>query len=103
MTKPVADKRSLINILIANRDRIRSYGVSSLSIFGSSVLDKLNPESDVDFLVDFDPGKKKYDNFMELSFYLEELLGREVELVTPQGLSKYIGSHILKEAERVAI
>lgn len=37
--------------------------------------------------------------FMELSFFLEELLGRKVELVTPQSLNKYIGPHILKDAE----
>jgi uncharacterized protein len=38
---------------------------------------------------------------MNLSFYLEDLLGRKVELVTPQALSKYVGPHIIKEAEDV--
>jgi predicted nucleotidyltransferase len=40
---------------------------------------------------------------MDLSFFLENLLGRKVELVTPQSLSKYIGPHILKEVENVSI
>jgi hypothetical protein len=40
---------------------------------------------------------------MELTFLLEELLGRKVELVTPEALSPYIGPHILKEVERVPI
>jgi predicted nucleotidyltransferase len=55
----------------------------------------------VDLLVEFAPGEKTYDNFMELSFYLEDLLGRKVELVTPQSLSKHIGPHILKQVEHV--
>jgi uncharacterized protein len=41
-------------------------------------------KSDVDLLVEFIPELKTFDNFMELSFFLEELLGRKVELVTPQ-------------------
>jgi predicted nucleotidyltransferase len=51
--------------------------------------------------VDFLPGQKSFDNFMELAFFLEELLGRKVEIVTPQSLSKHIGPHILKEVENV--
>ena len=103
MRQLVKNKEVLIETLIANRDAIRAFGVSGLSIFGSSVTDTLNPKSDIDFLVEFDPQKKSYDNFMDLSFYLEDLLGRKVELVTPQSLSKYIGPYILKEAEHVAI
>ncbi len=103
MSAPVPDKRTLLERLLANRNKIRSYGVCNLSLFGSSVSDSLNERSDIDFLVEFLPEKKSYDNFMELSFYLEDLLGRKIELVTPQSLSKYIGPHILKNAEYVAI
>lgn len=103
MNQQVNDKETLIEMLLANRQSIRSYGVSKLSIFGSSLINNLSPKSDIDFLVEFDPAKKSYDNFMDLSFYLEDLLGRRVEIVTPQSLSKYIGPYILKEAEYVAI
>lgn len=44
-----------------------------------------------------------FDNFMEVSFLLEDLLGRKVELVTPESLSPYIGPHILREVESVDI
>jgi predicted nucleotidyltransferase len=98
----VQNKRTLITLLKANGQKLRSYGVANLSVFGSFINGKPSPESDVDLLVDFDPNKKTYDNFMDLSFFLEDLLGRKVELVTPQSLSKYIGPHILKEAENVA-
>jgi predicted nucleotidyltransferase len=59
--------------------------------------------SDVDLLVEFIPEKKSFDNFMELSFFLEGLLGRKVELVTPQSLSKHIGPHILNEVVNVSL
>ncbi|MEJ2902324.1 nucleotidyltransferase family protein [Pedobacter panaciterrae] len=103
MQTAVQNKRTLISLLKANSQKLKSYGVSSLSIFGSFISGKLDVDSDVDLLVDFDPSQKSYDNFMDLSFFLEDLLGRKVELVTPQSLSKYIGSHILKQAEHVAI
>jgi predicted nucleotidyltransferase len=54
-------------------------------------------------LVDFMPEKHTFDNFMDVAFFLEELLGRKVELVTPEALSPYIGPHILGEMERVPI
>ena len=53
--------------------------------------------------VEFAPDKHTFDNFMELSFLLEYMLGRKVDIVTPEALSPYIGPHILKEVERVAI
>jgi predicted nucleotidyltransferase len=57
----------------------------------------------VDLLVDFFPEQKTFDNFMELSFFLEDLLGRKVELVTPQSLSKFIAPYILNELENVSL
>ena len=89
--------------LVANKQAIHAFGVSKLSIFGSFASGKSKEDSDVDFLVEFDPALKNYDNFIGLSFYLEYLLGRKVELVTPQSLSKYIGPYILNQAEDVAI
>jgi predicted nucleotidyltransferase len=103
MQTAVQNKRTLIALLKANGQQLKSYGVSHLSIFGSFITGKFNADSDVDLLIDFDPNQKSYDNFMDLSFFLEDLLGRKVEVVTPQSLSKYIGVHILKQAEHVAI
>jgi hypothetical protein len=50
----------------------------------------------------FESGQKTFDHFMALSFLLEDLLQRRVELVTPEGLSPYIGPYILQEVEYVA-
>lgn len=98
----VNDKASLIQQLLRNSSEIRHFGVKQLGFFGSFAKNtNIGINSDVDFLVEFEPNKKTYDNFINLSFYLEELLGRRIDLVTAQSLSKYIGPHILKEVENV--
>lgn len=96
-------KQDLLYPFSKNRDKIKSFGVNSLGIFGSFSKDTVNETSDVDLLVEFIPEKKSFDNFMELSFFLEGLLGRKVELVTPQSLSKHIGPHILNEVVNVSL
>ena len=104
MSLAVTNKESLIQQIIAHRRQIKSYGVRSLGLFGSfSKQAIISADSDIDLLVDFETGKKTYDNFMDLSFYLEELLGRKIDLVTPQSLSKYIGPYILNEVENVGL
>ncbi len=96
-------KQDLLVALSNNREIIKSYGVNSLGVFGSFSRGSFNDASDVDLLVNFTPGKKSFDNFMDLSFFLEDLLGRKVEIVTPQSLSTYIGPHILKEVQNVSL
>ena len=73
-----------------------------MGLFGSFARGNQKPESDVDLLVEFDPDRKTFDNFMGLAFLLEDLLERRVELVTPEALSPHIGPRILKEVEYVA-
>jgi predicted nucleotidyltransferase len=98
----IQDKQALLQRLLSHRSEIESFGVRRLGLFGSFARENMiHDNSDVDFLVDFETGKKTFDNFMELSFYLENLLGRKVELVTPQSLSPYLGPAILKEVENV--
>jgi predicted nucleotidyltransferase len=80
----------------------RSLGVSRLGLFGSFQRGDARAESDVDLLVEFEPGRKTFDSFMNLGFFLESLLGRRVELVTPESLSPYIGPRILREVQYVA-
>ena len=96
-------KQELLAAITSNREVIKGYGVSNLGLFGSFSKGTFTETSDVDLLVEFIPEQKTFDNFMELSFFLEELLGRKVELVTPQSLSKFIAPHILKEVENVSL
>jgi predicted nucleotidyltransferase len=83
--------------------QIRAFGVKRLGLFGSFVRGQQNEDSDVDVLVEFDLGKKTFDAFIHLAFFLEDLFGRRVELVTPESLSPYIGPHILREVEYVTV
>jgi len=55
--------------------------------------------SDVDILVEFEPEQKTFDNFMQLAFFLEDLSGRNVDLITIESLSPHIGPYILHEVE----
>jgi predicted nucleotidyltransferase len=96
-------KKELLNALSKNREMIKLFGVTSLGIFGSFSKGKIKESSDVDLLVDFDPAKKSFDNFMDLSFFLEGIFGRKVEKVTTQSLSKFIGPHILNEVQNVSL
>ena len=77
--------------------------VERLGLFGSFVRGEQDPQSDVDLLVRFRPQEKTFDNFMQLGFFLEDLLQRKVELVTTESLSPYLGPHILEETQDVAL
>lgn len=99
----VANKDDLLILLRRHQADLRKFGVARLGLFGSFVRNEPTPQSDVDLLVEFAPGQKTFFNFMDLCFFLEELFGRKVDLLTPESLSPYIGPYILKEAEDVPL
>ena len=103
MHAAVQTKSELIAKIMANQEQILLYGVQRLGIFGSFAKGNVSADSDVDFFVEFDPKKKTFDNFMDLGFYLEQLTGRKIEMVTPQSLNKFIGKYIVKEVEYVSL
>jgi len=102
MTQEVQTKADVFRTLTENWRQIEALGVLRIGLFGSFVRDDQRPESDVDLLVHFEPGRKTFDNFMELAFLLEDLFSRRVEVVTPEALSPHIGPRILEEVEYVA-
>lgn len=79
----------------------RRFGVRDLTLFGSVARDEATQESDVDVLVGFD-GPATFDRFMDLKFFLEEILSARVDLVTRAGLRSRIRPVIEREAIRVA-
>ncbi len=95
----IKTKQDFLNVIDQNRSHLRALGVKKIGLFGSFVRGEQRPESDLDLLVEFDPGRKTFDSFMELAFFLEELLQHRIELVTVESLRPYIGPHILKEVE----
>jgi len=94
-------RQGILQILQVNQEKIRSFGVIKLGLFGSFARNEQTVESDIDLLVEFQQDKKTFDNFIHLNFFLEEALKRQVELVTTESLSPYVGPHIMKEVEYV--
>jgi predicted nucleotidyltransferase len=90
----------VLQLLARNRDRIRSFGVRSLALFGSAVRNEATEASDLDFLVEFD--RKTFDNYMDLKFFLEELLDRPVDLVLRDAVKPRLREPILSEAVHAA-
>jgi len=85
----------------SNQNRIKAFGVKKLGLFGSFVHEEQRHDSDIDLLVEFEQGSKTFKNFMQLSFLLEEILNRQIELVTVESLSPYIRPYFVKEVEYV--
>ena len=103
MEGSIKTKQDVLKILHQNQVRLKALGVSRIGLFGSFVRGEQHHDSDIDLLVEFEVGQKTFDGFMHLSFLLEEILQRRVELVTLESLSPHIGPHILKEVEYAAI
>ena len=76
------------------------FGVDDIALFGSTVRDEAASDSDVDVLVRFD-GPATSKRFFGAQFYLEDLLGRPVDLVTDKALRPELRPYIEKEAVRV--
>ena len=94
----MTSKNIILSVIRSHKSQLASFGVSRIGLFGSYVRNEQQPQSDIDFLVDFEPEKETFDNFMNLYNYLEELFVNEkIEVVTVNGLSPYIGKYILKE------
>lgn len=84
-----------------HRDQIlkiaERYGVRHIRIFGSTVREETEPGSDVDVLVDLEPGRSLFD-LGGFQFEMQELLDCPVDVVTEAGLHWYIRDDVLEEA-----
>jgi predicted nucleotidyltransferase len=96
------NRTQILSALAARKQEITArYGVRRLSVFGSAARDELDSASDVDVLVEFS-GPATFRGYMDLKFYLEDLLGRPVDLVTDKALRRELRPHVEKELIRVA-
>ena len=75
---------------------VRGFGVRRIGIFGSFARGDESPESDVDVFVEFQPGKKTFDNYMGLKNFLESLFGRKVDLAAYEGLNPHIRENVVE-------
>lgn len=95
------NKQEILDLLHDRYGEIEQrFDVKQLRLFGSAARDELRPDSDIDILVGF-KGPATFDGYMDLMFYLEELLGSKVDLVTEKGLRKEVRPNVEKDAIRV--
>lgn len=91
-------KENILRKLKSQKLELSRIGIRNVGLFGSYLRDAQSAGSDIDLLVDFEPGKENFDNFMAAYDMFENLFKDEkVDIVTINGLSPYIGPSILKE------
>ena len=78
-----------------NMPAIRRFGISKIGLFGSCSRGEQADCSDVDILVEFKKGRKTFDNYMDLKFFLEDLFGRRVDLVIMETLKPDLKASIM--------
>jgi hypothetical protein len=90
-----------LNDLRKEREHInkiaQKHGAGNIRVFGSTSRGEEGPESDIDFLVDFEADRSLFD-LVGLKLELEELLGHKVDLVTEGAIHRLISSRVMKEA-----
>ncbi len=94
-------KRSeVLKRFIGHESDLKKLGVKALAFFGSSARDEAHADSDVDVVVEF-VRPARFEQYMDLKFYLEGLLDRPVDLVTYKALKPRLRPEIEKEAVHV--
>ncbi len=93
----------MIDIFQHNSEKLKNYcrenGISKLSVFGSYAKNSFNDDSDIDILVEFEKQTKPgYLTIARVCRELSELLGKKVDLRTPEELSRYFREDTIKEA-----
>ncbi len=85
----------ILRLLREQRHELARLGALRLGLFGSFARGDGGPESDVDLLVELD--QRTFDRYMDLKFYLEDLLGRRVDLVLADRIKPALRDRILSE------
>ncbi|MEL6649194.1 MAG: nucleotidyltransferase family protein [Bacteroidota bacterium] len=97
-------QNQILEKLSQQREQLLSIGVTKIGLFGSFARNEQNQDSDIDFLVEFNPLHETYDNLIRLNDLLSSLFeDRRIEIVTMNGLSPYIGPKILSEVSYAQI
>lgn len=95
------NKQQIFKLILDNKQAFSDLGANRVGLFGSFVRGEQIDSSDVDLLVEFLPGQKNYRNLLGIADLAEKLIGREVEVLTPQSVSPFIAPYIEKEIEYV--
>lgn len=103
MTTAVQNKQQAFERIAAHQSALRQFGAARLGLFGSFVRGEQTDESDIDFVVEFQDGKKKYKNYVHLAYYLQDLMNREVQLVTWEAMAPFVKTEVEKDIEYAAL
>lgn len=93
-------REQVIQLLQEHKVRLNELGLRSISIFGSVARDEATTGSDIDLLVEMDP-PYTFDRYINAKFYLEDLLGCQVDLVMNETLRERIRPQVERDAIRV--
>ena len=96
--KPI-QKNEIVEKLVRHRSEIENFGVEKIGIFGSLL--KGETSGDIDILISFKENEESFQNLMDLYYFLKETLNVQIDLVTTNALSPYIGPYILREVEYI--
>jgi uncharacterized protein len=97
-------KQDIFKTIQDNKEKIKSFGVTEIGLFGSYARNEQTENSDIDFLVDYDLDKISFIKYYSACEFLENLFyHKKIDIVSKNGLSKYLGPHILKEVKYVKI
>ena len=94
----VLTKKEIFGALRKHRDILLKYKVKEIGLFGSFIRGEQKKQSDIDFFADFE--EPSIENFMGLSFFLENLFRRNVEILTPAGVESIRINHVKEEIKR---
>jgi len=98
-TRPVKSRQAIIKAIGAHKFELKEkFKVAEIGVFGSFVRGEQKCRSDIDVLVEFLEGGVTFRNYMDLKFYLEELLDKKVDLVIKRSIRKELKDIILSEA-----
>ena len=81
----------------------RRHHIKRLALFGSVLRDDFSSESDIDVLVEFEPEHIPGLGFFAMQRELTDMLGRTVDLHTPNSISRYFRDEVLQEAEPIYV
>lgn len=95
----VQNKEQVFALIQSHKAAIRQFGAARLGLFGSFVRNQQREDSDIDFVVEFLEGRKKYKNYVHLAYYLEKLLNRYVQLVTWEAMAPFVKKEVENEIE----
>jgi predicted nucleotidyltransferase len=93
----------ILEYIANHKFELAKYDIKKIGLFGSYARNNQSRESDIDFLVEYNKGKKTFDNYIYTLDFLEQSFNKEIELITKDAVSKNILTNIEKEIKYVQI